>query len=69
MRFEVEPDFVLTTDHAASSYGQPVLVDGEGRAHGPGDWPAGLIVRKWASRPERTWEEFQAARSFLRVLR
>lgn len=27
----------LTTDHAASSYGQPVLVSPDGRAFGPGD--------------------------------
>ena len=27
----------LTTDHAASSYGQPVVVDAVGRAYGPGD--------------------------------
>lgn len=27
----------LTTDHAASSYGQPVLVDPDGQAYGPGD--------------------------------
>ena len=27
----------LTTDHAASCYGQPVLVDPDGKAYGPGD--------------------------------
>jgi len=27
----------LTTDHSASSYGQPVLVDPDGNAYGPGD--------------------------------
>lgn len=27
----------LTTDHAASSYGQPVLVSPSGKAYGPGD--------------------------------
>lgn len=27
----------ITTDHAASSYGQPVLVSPDGRAFGPGD--------------------------------
>jgi len=27
----------LTTDHAASSYGQPVLVDNNGNAYGPDD--------------------------------
>jgi hypothetical protein len=27
----------LTTDHSSSSYGQPVLVDPDGNAYGPGD--------------------------------
>lgn len=27
----------ITTDHPASSYGQPVLVDPDGNAYGPGD--------------------------------
>lgn len=27
----------ITTDHAASSYGQPVLIDPDGNAYGPGD--------------------------------
>lgn len=27
----------ITTDHAASSYGQPVLVDPDGNAYGPAD--------------------------------
>ncbi|MEK8128635.1 AsnC family protein [Paenibacillus filicis] len=27
----------LTTDHPASSYGQPVLVDPDGRSYGPDD--------------------------------
>lgn len=29
---------MLTTDHAAASYGQPVLVLDEGGVYGPGDW-------------------------------
>lgn len=29
----------LTTEHAASSYGQPVLVSDDGTAYGPGDAP------------------------------
>ena len=29
--------YTLTTDHSASSYGQPVLVDETGRAFGPAD--------------------------------
>ena len=41
----------LTTDHAASSYGQPVLVY-EGTAYGPGDviargWDTGCGVCHW----------------------
>jgi hypothetical protein len=28
---------VMTTDHAASSYGMPVLVTADGTAYGPGD--------------------------------
>ena len=32
------PSWILTTDHAASSYGQPVLVyRSTGEAYGPGD--------------------------------
>ena len=30
-------NYRLTTDHAASSYGQPVLVDDDGTAYGPAD--------------------------------
>lgn len=30
-------EVTLTTEHAASSYGQLVLVDDQGNAHGPGD--------------------------------
>ena len=30
-------DFVLTTEHPASSYGQPVLIDEENEPYGPGD--------------------------------
>lgn len=29
--------WILTTDHATSSYGQPVLVDPDGNAYGPDD--------------------------------
>lgn len=34
----------LTTDHSASSYGQPVLVDPDGKAYGPGDILASELV-------------------------
>jgi hypothetical protein len=33
----------LTTDHAASSYGRPVLVDGNGNAYGPQDSVPGTL--------------------------
>lgn len=38
MHTNLAPSWDLTTDHAASSYGQPVLVNrGTGEAYGPGD--------------------------------
>ena len=41
----------LTTDHAQSSYGQPVLVDPEtSQAFGPADMlPHGRLAAVWAS--------------------
>lgn len=62
----------LTTEHAASSYGQPVLVI-TGIAYGPADtlphWPqlpmtAGEYVYKWALTEGR--EERDAAHAFCR---
>lgn len=35
----------LTTNHAMSSYGLPVLVDKKNQAYGPADLPAGTILR------------------------
>lgn len=35
----------LTTAHSASSYGQPVAVDADGTAHGPGE--LGLPRAEW----------------------
>ena len=35
--------FRVTTDHAASSYGIPVLVDADGIAYGPGDIQDGTV--------------------------
>lgn len=32
-----ERPVTLTTDHASSSYGRPVVVDADGNAHGPSD--------------------------------
>ena len=38
MEIVLKPSWILTTDHSASSYGQPVLVNrGTGEAFGPGD--------------------------------
>ena len=38
MERNLSPKWKLSTDHAASSYGIPVLVDGaSGAAYGPGD--------------------------------
>jgi hypothetical protein len=38
MKATLAPSWDLTTEHAASSYGQPVLVNrGTGEAFGPGD--------------------------------
>lgn len=35
----------LTTEHPASSYGLPVLVDKRNNPHGPADLPAGTVIR------------------------
>jgi hypothetical protein len=74
---EVELDGIgrLTTEHAASSYGQPVLVlDDESGAVGPGDllWrergimPAGMLVRVWLREhgADLTDEERECAEGF-----
>ena len=34
---EIKTRLILSTEHAASSYGRPVLVDMDGVAYGPGD--------------------------------
>ena len=52
--FDDLESITLTTAHAASSYGRPVLVI-DGQAYGPADMtPAGIIaadlVREWAAR-------------------
>jgi hypothetical protein len=44
-KLTLKPSWELTTEHAASSYGQPVLVNrGSGEAYGPGD-----ILRPYTS--------------------
>jgi hypothetical protein len=65
----------LTSEHAASSYGLPVLVVNR-EAFGPADVVldpedpdnvtlAAEVVHAWASQPERTPEERDAARRYL----
>ncbi len=62
-------DVVLTTEHAASSYGLPVLVLG-GTAYGPGDvLPSGETaaeyVGRWSLLPERTADDLDLVHAFL----
>jgi len=59
----------LTTDHAMSSDGVPVLVV-DGEVYGPGDvlpdgCPAAAWVQDWSRGPERTPEELEMAGRFL----
>jgi hypothetical protein len=74
----LEGDYaVLTNETCSARYGMPVLsISAEDVAgdFGPGDLlhdghnivSCGAIVHGWASRPERTDEERDAARLFLR---
>ena len=66
----------LSTDHSASSYGMPVLVNETGRAYGPldiveshgdlGDLTARDYVRSWSTDyTHRTLEDLQLAGLFL----
>lgn len=53
MKVTLSPSWELSTDHAASSYGQPVLVNrATGEAYGPGD-----IVRPYPSHGSTTAAE------------
>ena len=56
-----EDSMVLTTEHAASSYGQPVLVV-DGVAYGPGDSvpsaPARIIATTRTTGPHTTAREY-----------
>ena len=41
--------YELTTEHSASSYNIPVLVDDDGNPYGPGDvLPDGALAAAWA---------------------
>jgi hypothetical protein len=68
MKVTLTPSFELTTEHSASSYGQPVLVNrGSGEAYGPGDvfqpypsWPylpASKAVERMARTKKLTYDE------------
>lgn len=64
--------FTFTTEHAASSYGMPVLV-WAGAALGPADKlpfnphrRAAQVVRDWARDPDRTNDEYADASQYLR---
>jgi hypothetical protein len=64
-----EPEVLLTTDHAASSYGVPVLLI-DGQAYGPGDiLPSGDLaaayVGRWSLLPGRTREDLDAVARFM----
>jgi hypothetical protein len=69
MRYKIVPSTVLTTDHPASSHGVPVVVVGT-EAYGPmdtiGGRQAAKIVTAWGCKPDRTPDEQDAARAFLR---
>lgn len=63
------PEVLLTTEHAASSYGRPVLVLA-GQAYGPADpLPSGetaaVYVGRWSLDPDRTPEDLALAQAFL----
>lgn len=60
--------YLLTTNHAASSYGQPVLVY-EGVAHGYGDLTRAQItaIRDAAISKLEADEDYEAVMAFLRM--
>ena len=63
------PEALLTTEHAASSYGAPVLIL-SGRAYGPGDSlasgeSAAAYVGRWSLSPDRSPEDLALAQAFL----
>jgi hypothetical protein len=76
----LKPSWILTTDHPASSYGQPVLVNrGDRQAFGPADivepypsWglmPASLAVLRMAKTAHLDAEGMGAVEKFCRLAR
>ena len=60
MEIVLKPSWILTTDHSASSYGQPVLVNrGSGEVYGKGD-----IVKPYPS-----WDYTPARMAVLRMMK
>lgn len=79
MNFKIAENYNLTTEHPASHYNIPVVVDLEDRAYGPaslfpypkkfkaifGKRTFDQFVWSWATEEERTEEEVKAASLFL----
>lgn len=76
MKVTLSPSWELTTEHASSSYGQPVLVNrASGKAFGPADiikpypsWgfmPAGMAVERMARTGKFTYDEQKFVDSFI----
>ncbi|MGD0309096.1 MAG: hypothetical protein ABSC02_07380 [Acidobacteriota bacterium] len=79
MKITLTPSFELTTEHAASSYGQPVLLNrNSGEPYGPGDiikpypsWPfmtAQTAVQRMTFGKHFTPEQQEFVRKFAGVL-
>lgn len=67
-------DIMLTTEHSASSYGQPIALFA-GEPFGPGDLmcvddeylTGAQLIERWAARPERSDSERADAARFLHL--
>jgi hypothetical protein len=77
MRVKLSPEWVLTTDHSASSYGRPILVNEDDEtAYGPADfvacYPASgfmmarYFVEKLALKIKLTEKQAQLVARFIR---
>jgi len=75
MKIQLTPSFELSNEHAASSYGQPVLLHrATNEAFGPGDilspypsWglmPASKAVERMARTKKLTYDEQQFVKKF-----
>ena len=77
MEIVLKPSWILTTEHAVSSYGQPVLVNrGSGEAYGKGDvvkpypsWGYTLVsgaVKRMMKTANLSEDEFEICARFCR---